>query len=158
MITKVRRATADDAAAVAKLLISVGKVHSDGRPDIYTSPLTKYDEKSAAKLIDESDYIVFVAECGGSVVGELICQVKEQTGTDVFRPRKWLYIDDLCVDEGVRGKGVAQLLMSTAETFARECGCGSVELNCWAFNRRAASFYEKMGYKPQKTEYEKIIR
>ena len=158
MRTKVRRATADDAAAVAKLLISVGNVHSEGRPDIYRSPLTKHDENSAAKLIAESDYIVFVADYEGSICGELICRIEQQPGDQVFRPRKWLYIDDLCVDESVRGKGVAQLLMSTAETFAGECGCGSVELNCWAFNRRAASFYEKMGYKPQKTEYEKIIR
>ena len=42
----VRKADESDAAALAALLVKVGKVHSDGRPDIYRSPLTKHDEIS----------------------------------------------------------------------------------------------------------------
>ena len=153
----VRKADESDAAALAALLVKVGKVHSDGRPDIYRSPLTKHDENSARKLICGKESTVFIAEDNGAAVGELICKIMTHPGDGVFRPRKWLYIDDLCVDESARGTGVAAALVKAAEDAAKQCGCSSVELNCWAFNTRAARFYEKCGYVPQKTEYEKLL-
>ena len=157
MRTKVRRATADDAAAVAKLLISVGNVHSEGRPDIYRSPLTKHDENSAAKLIAESDYIVFVADCEGSICGELICRIEQQPGDQVFRPRKWLYIDDLCVEESERGTGVGRALYEHVLAYARMNGFYNVTLNVWEGNGSALKFYRSLGLKVQKYGMEIIL-
>ena len=154
----VRRATGKDAEAIAGLLTEVGQVHSDGRPDIYRRHITKHTARSAEAMIDGGMYVVYVAECDGNTVGELICKVMERKGDEFYRPRKWLYIDDLCVDDASRGSDAAPLLMGAAEEFARQHGCDSVELNCWAFNKRAMHFYEKMGYTPQKTEYEKLLR
>ncbi len=150
----VRKAVKADAAALAGLLRQVGKVHSDGRPDIYRSPLTKYDEKAAEDLIADESAGVYVAECGGTVVGETIFRIMSREGDGVFLPRKWLYIDDLCVDENSRGGGAALALVEQTKRIAENEGCGAVELNCWAFNTRAAKFYEKAGFRPQKTEYE----
>ena len=39
-------------------------------------------------------------------------------GDGFYRPRKWLYIDDLCVDEGARGHGIAHALEAEAERLA----------------------------------------
>lgn len=155
---KIRPATEKDAAALAALLRQVGSVHAAGRPDIYCAPLTKHDEESARAIIASPDGGVLVAEKDGKVIGELIYRRMSRPCDGFYRARRWLYIDDLCVDESCRGSGAAQALNEAAERIARAEDCDAVELNCWAFNTRAAHFYERMGYKPQKTEYEKILK
>lgn len=154
----VRKAVTGDAEAIAQLLTEVGKVHSEGRSDIYQSDLTKFDAEGVARMIERGEYLAFVAEEDGKVCGEAICRVYERAADGTYKARKWLYVDDLCVTESMRGSYAAEKLMKAAEKYAAECGCVSVELNCWAFNKRAARFYEKCGYAPQKTEYEKILR
>lgn len=154
----IRHADERDSAALAALLRQVGRVHSEGRTDIYCSPLTKHDEQSALAIIQSKDGGVLLAESGGKVIGELIFKRMSRECDGFYRARKWIYIDDLCVDENYRGKGVAKALNDEAERIAYAEGCDAVELNCWAFNTRAAKFYENMGYKPQKTEYEKILK
>ena len=108
-------------------------------------------------MIERGEYLAFVAEENGNVCGETICRICERAADKTHKARKWLYIDDLCVTEKCRGGQAASALIKAAEDYARSCGCVSVELNCWAFNKRAARFYEKSGFVPQKTEYEKIL-
>ncbi len=157
MEIKIRKACESDADALVTLLAQVGRTHSEGRPDIYCSPLSKHTNESAKKLIADRSGGVIVAETNGKVCGELIYKIFERGCDGFLKARKWLYIDDLCVDESARGKGVASALISEAESIARRENCGSVELNCWAFNKTAAKVYEKAGFTPQKTEYEKIL-
>ena len=153
----VRKAVKADAAALAGLLRQVGKVHSDGRPDIYRSPLTKYDEKAAEDLIADESAGVYVAECGGTVVGETIFRIMSREGDGVFLPRKWLYIDDLCVDENLRGQHIGRTLYDSVLAFARDQGCYNVTLNVWCCNEKAMKFYEACGLKPQKIGMEVIL-
>ena len=107
----IRRATKSDAAALAKLLREVGEVHAKGRPDIYCDNPAKFDESSAAELIGGSGSLVMVAEADGNVVGETICRIVTRKGDGFYRPRKWLYVDDLCVTESMRGSYAAEKLM-----------------------------------------------
>ena len=154
----IRKAEARDAEALAELLRQVGKVHAEGRKDIYCSPLTKHDERSALAIIEAADGGVLIAEADGKVVAELIFKRMSRECDGFYRTRKWIYIDDLCVDENYRGGGVAKALNDEVERIAREEDCDAVELNCWAFNERAVKFYKRMGYAPQKTQYEKILK
>ena len=63
--------------------------------------------------------------------------------------RKELYIDDLCVDESARGKGVATKLFHYVSDTAKAMGADFITLNVWQGNS-ALNFYEKMGMKPRK--------
>lgn len=157
MEIKIRKACESDADALVTLLAQVGRTHSEGRPDIYCSPLSKHTNESAKKLIADRSGGVIVAETNGKVCGELIYKIFERGCDGFLKARKWLYIDDLCVDESARGNGIASALIAEAENIARGNGCVSVELNCMAFNTAAAKVYEKAGFTPQKTEYEKIL-
>ena len=70
---------------------------------------------------------------------------------------KTLYIDDLCVDESMRGKHVGKSLYEYVLAYAREQGCYNVTLNVWADNEKAVGFYEKLGLKVQKMGMEEIL-
>ena len=58
---------------------------------------------------------------------------------------KTLYIDDLCVDETMRGKHIGKLLYNAALDYAREHGCYNLTLNVWSCNESAMKFYESCG-------------
>ena len=70
---------------------------------------------------------------------------------------KTLYIDDLCVDEKFRGKGVGKELYEAALSLAKEKGCYNLTLNVWSCNESAIHFYESMGLIPQKIGMEMIL-
>ena len=57
----------------------------------------------------------------------------------------WLYIDNLWVADGWRGRGLGARLMARAEREAVRRGCGSAWTDTFSF--QAPGFYRKLGYK-----------
>ena len=70
---------------------------------------------------------------------------------------KTLYIDDLCVDEKMRGQHIGKELYNAALALAKESGCYNLTLNVWSCNASALRFYESCGLVPQKICMEKIL-
>ena len=68
-----------------------------------------------------------------------------------------LYIDDICVDEGARGRHIGKALYEHIVCYGREQGFYNITLNVWTCNPSALSFYEAMGLVPQKICMEKIL-
>ena len=140
-----------------RLLQQVGQVHHEIRPDLFRSGAQKYNEADLAALLKDPNRPILIAEEDGQVAGYCFCIFQEVRGDSVLCDRKTLYIDDLCLDENVRGSGIAKALYEKACQFARESGCQAVTLNVWQGNDRAMAFYEKMGMKPQKIGMETIL-
>ena len=70
---------------------------------------------------------------------------------------KTLYIDDLCVDEQLRGQHIGKQIYQAVIAFAKENGCYNVTLNVWSLNESAMKFYQACGLKPQKVSMETIL-
>ena len=140
-----------------RLLQQVGQVHHEIRPDLFRSGAQKYNEADLAALLKDPNRPILIAEEDGQVAGYCFCIFQEVRGDSVLCDRKTLYIDDLCLDENLRGSGIAKALYEKACQFARESGCQAVTLNVWRGNDRAMAFYEKMGMKPQKIGMETIL-
>ncbi len=132
-----------------RLLRQVGQVHRDIRPDIFRPGVQKYNETELAQLLTDSQRPIFVAAEDGNVLGYCFCIHQEYVGSSVLTDRKELYIDDLCVDESIRGRGVATALYRHVTAYAKDCGCAFVTLNVWQGNDSAMAFYEKMGLTPR---------
>lgn len=156
-MTGIRQANENDIAALGKLLLQVHKVHSDARPDIFVSGSKKYDDTQLRHILNDRYRPIFVAEDNGCVVGYVFCVFIDNGNEPSHTNIKTLYIDDLCVDESCRGKGVGKLLYDHALKFAKGNGCYNVTLNVWADNKNAVSFYEKIGMKIQKIGMEIIL-
>jgi len=139
---------------IIALLHQVGDVHHEIRPDIFRAGALKYDETVLKEILSDETKPIFAAVEGESVLGYCFCQLRTCRGSTVLTDREELYIDDVCVDETVRGKGIAQALYHHTLAFAKEKGCAFVTLNVWEGNHRAAKFYEKMGMTPRSTNME----
>lgn len=154
---KIRRAVKGDIQAIDKLLYEVHKVHSDARPDIFKAGAKKYTDDELTRILNDDDTPVFVAERDGSVVGYAFCIHRQFLNNNNMTDIKTLYIDDLCVDEAVRGEHIGRQIYEYVLKFAKQNGYYNVTLNVWADNTNAVKFYEKIGMQIQKIGMEKIL-
>jgi GNAT superfamily N-acetyltransferase len=90
----------------------------------------------------KEDSTVFVARDDEQMVGYIQLF---PSFSSVSMKRVWI-LNDLLVQESHRKKGVAKLLMSAAENFARETGAVRIILSTQVSNVAAQSLYESLGY------------
>lgn len=154
---EIRFANEKDIPGMIRLLQQVGQVHHEIRPDLFRAGAQKYDEAALQVLLADPKRPILIADLDGTVAGYAFCILQETQADPVLCDRKVLYIDDLCVEETIRGKGVATALYQQVLAYAKSLGCHSVTLNVWCGNDSAMAFYEKCGLKPQKIGMEKIL-
>ena len=152
----IRFAQKQDIDGIIALLKQVGQVHHEGRPDIFRSGAQKYDAAQVLSMLGTSNPI-FVAVEDGTVLGYGFCQQKAYENDPVIADHRELYIDDICVDESARGKGVGKAIYGEICRYAKEAGCYNVTLNVWSCNPGAMKFYEKLGLVPQKIGMEQVL-
>ena len=154
---EIRFATIEDVPGILQLLKQVGAVHHRGRPDIFRSNAQKYGPSQVIAMLDSFKTPIFVAVEDGAVLGYCFCIVHEHEKDPVLTDRTELYIDDLCVDENCRGKGIGKRLYENACRYGKMRGCSSITLNVWCCNESAMKFYESLGMKPQKIGMEMLL-
>ena len=153
----IRLAVEKDIPKMLDLLSQVCLVHHNGRPDIFKIG-TKYSTDELKVLLADKERPILVAvDENDSVMGYCFCIFQQHNDNSVLTDIKTLYIDDLCVDENLRGKHIGKQLYQAAVKLAKENGCYNLTLNVWSCNPSALRFYESMGLKPQKIGMEMIL-
>ena len=153
----IRLANKGDLDDINKLLFQVHKVHSDARPDLFKAGAKKYNDKELLEIINDEKRPIFVCVDNGVIIGYAFCIFKDNKNIHSLCDYTSIYIDDLCVDEKYRGKGIGKDLYEFVVDFARKSGCYNVTLNVWADNKNAVKFYEKLGMRIQKIGMEVIL-
>ena len=154
---EIRFAKMSDVPAILELLRQVGQVHHQGRPDIFRSGAQKYSASEVIALLDDPENPIFIAEEENVVLGYAFCQMVTHEKDPVMTDRTELYLDDLCVDESTRGKGVGKALYAAVKKYAAQRKCHSVFLNVWNCNETAYKFYVNLGLTPRKTYMEALL-
>lgn len=154
----IRRAMEKDIPRMGELLEQVNLVHHNGRPDIFKIGRKYTDEELVAILADESKPILVSVDEQDEVEGYAFCIFQQHVGSQLLTDIKTLYIDDLCVDETLRGKHIGRALYEAAAELAKASGCYNLTLNVWSCNESAMRFYEKCGLVPQKVGMELILK
>ena len=155
---KVRMAQEKDIARIHSLLAQVAMFHHKGRPDLFKPGKSKYtDEELKALLQDSNRPILAAVDDNDCMQGYAFCIFRQYKDHNIMTDIKTLYIDDLCVDETMRGKHIGRLLYNAALDYAREHGCYNLTLNVWSCNESAMKFYESCGLKPQKVGMEILL-
>lgn len=155
---KIRRAQEQDMDGINNLLLQVCLVHHKGRPDLFKYGAKKYSDDELKAIINDDSRPIFVAvDEHNSVLGYAFCIFQQYVGNNIMTDIKTLYIDDLCVDEQLRGRHIGKQIYQAVIAFARENGCYNVTLNVWSLNESAMKFYQACGLKPQKVGMETIL-
>ena len=154
----IRRAQEKDMQGLQRLLLQVAMVHHMGRPDLFRGESRKYTEKQLQDMLRDDEKPIFVGvDERDFVMGYAFCVFQQHVNDNILTDVKTLYIDDLCVDETIRGQHIGKSIYEFVVGFARQNGCYNVTLNVWSCNAPAAKFYESCGLKPQKMGMETIL-
>ena len=152
----IRLARAEDIPRLQELLGQILIVHHQARPDVFKSKGSKFTDAELEAVINDSKKPVFVYEDDeGRILGHLFLMIKEETENDgPQKAVKTLFIDDLCVDQEVRGQHIGERLFEYVKNEAKQRGCYEVTLNVWTGNTSAERFYERMGMRTKKRQME----
>lgn len=150
----IRNMRREDYAEVDRLMAQVHKIHVQGRPDLYINVEHIYSMDEFEKMVENEDMITVLAEEDEKTVG--ICIISMRAKTCMVKCRT-AYMEDLCIDEICRGKGIGKAMFLYAKEKAKEMGAERLDLMVWAFNENALKFYEEMGMKPQRYIYEEHL-
>lgn len=155
---EIRRAKEQDMDGINNLLQQVCLVHHKGRPDLFKYGAKKYTDDQLRAIIHDDCRPIFTAvDAQGTVLGYAFCVFQQHVDDNILTDIKTLYIDDLCVDENIRGQHIGKSLYEYVLAFAREKECYNVTLNVWSLNEAAMKFYQACGLKPQKVGMETIL-
>jgi hypothetical protein len=94
---EVRFARGEDIPGIIKLLQQVGRVHHEGRPDLFRVNAQKYSSSQVLDMLGKMP--IFVAVENGVVLGYGFCMFEQFRDHSVMTDRTTLYIDDICVLE-----------------------------------------------------------
>ncbi len=155
----IRRAVVADMDGINKLLHQVLMVHHHGRPDLFKPNAKKYTDDELADIISDDTRPIFVAvDAHNQVAGYAFCVFVQHVNNNILTDVKTLYVDDLCVDETLRGQHIGKSLYDYVVNFAKDSGCYNLTLNVWSCNQSAMRFYEKCGLTPQKIGMELFLQ
>ena len=154
----IRRAIEKDIPKMGDLLRQVCLVHHNGRPDIFKVGRKYSDTELQALLQDENRPILVAVDDTDAVLGYCFCIYQQHVDSSVLTDIKTLYIDDLCVDESLRGQHIGKALYEAAVQLAKDSDCYNLTLNVWSCNASALRFYEAQGLTPQKVCMELVLR
>ena len=153
----IRKALEKDIPKIEDLLAQVCLVHHKGRPDIFKVGRKYSEEELKVLLKDENRPVLVCVDENDEVTGYCFCVYQRHVDNSVLTDIKTLYIDDLCVDENLRGRHIGKKLYEAAVKLAKDSGCYNLTLNVWSCNPSAMKFYEAQGLVPQKIGMELIL-
>ena len=82
-----------------------------------------------------------------AVTGYVSAREVQRTDTPYRFAHRVLYIDQLCVARSARRKGRGRRLIDAMKSVAMDRGFSHVELDIWAFNDEARSFFRSVGFR-----------
>lgn len=128
-----RQATLSDKSAIEELFMDMLRA-------IYgEDPKGGYEEDYLLRFFGPSEDVIIVAENKGEVIGYISVEVKRED-------REYVYIDDFCVDEKYRSRGIGTKLLSYSEEAAKNAGIYDILLHVEESNLPARRLYERSGY------------
>lgn len=155
---KVRMASEKDIGRIHELLSQVAMVHHRGRPDLFKSGQRKYTDDQLKEILKDKSRPIFAAvDEDDRLLGYAFCIFQQHLNDNILTDIKTLYIDDLCVDESLRGSHIGTAIYGAVLDYARSQRCYNVTLNVWSCNESAMKFYQARGLKPQKVGMEVIL-
>src|SRR5699024_1736101 len=101
----VRRAEKKDTPRIQQLLWQVEQVHHRIRPDLFRDGGRKYTDAQLADILaDDARPVLAAVDENDRLLGYAFCKFVEYRDDNIMQDRRTLYLDDLCVDETLRGQ------------------------------------------------------
>jgi len=154
MAITVRKATRDDAPAVARMAIALFALHVGWDPQRFTQVATA---DGAARYYGEraADGRVIVAEADGVVVGFAYFEYEERDYVNLLSNVVWLH--DIYVEDSQRGSGAGSALLRAVKDEAKSLAADKVLLTVAAKNATGQKLFTRNGFRTTMHEMMLVI-
>ncbi len=142
----IRFAREDELERINALCKQVNDIHVAGKPDVFKPGFGKELQDHIKDIWNDPEQEIVVADEEGVLCGFAVLHHINKPENPYMFERDFLDIDEFCVDENHRRKGVATELIAFIKDYAKEKGFRRLELNMWEFNKGALSLYESVGF------------
>ena len=115
----------------------------------YTDLENGFEENYLDKFYIDDTNLIFAAEYSGKVIGFLSVNNYKENG--------YIYLDDFCVSEDFRGKGIGTELIRMASDFAKEQQVGRILTHVESANKESIAFYKNRGFQPVETQGHRLL-
>lgn len=134
----------EDRIAIEALAQQIHRMHVQWRPDIYELvdemwPQERFDDAVTQRQL-------FTAKIDKKIVGYVLVKIRDYERGGLVK-RKVLLIDEICVDESLRNRGIGTEMTSDVRAIARAYGCTDLQLGVYPQNNEALAFYQKCGFR-----------
>jgi len=146
MNIEIRSVTEADFEQVGYIFAEENRFHAELVPEIIQIADPIMTQEWFDDVLNDPSKTLFVAEMGTDVVGVALVELRNSGDDPIFRQRRYTHINEVAVTASHRGQGVGRLLMERIHQWSRAQGIAEIELQVWASNGQAISFYEKLGY------------
>lgn len=148
-IVRIETASPADTDTLARLNQHVHKLHIEAVPHFFKRPNQQEVATFFKELLGKDNWRAFIAYVDDTAVGYVLVTTGERPVNTFSLARRWLYIDQISVEPNWQGQGVGRELMKAALQYAREAGLDNIEVDTWAFNSAAQSFFQSVGFQPK---------
>jgi diamine N-acetyltransferase len=138
--------TGRDLDDLVRLNLAVHELHVGAEPGYFRRPDHTEVVGWFRDVLDGGDYHVLVAETDGDVVGYLLYEVIDRPDGTFRRASRTVYVHQLAVEPAARSRGIGRGLLDAARRRAETVGATRVELDTWAFNHDAVTFFRRCGF------------
>ena len=143
-----------DREAVNRLACQVHAMHVGWLPETYEMPREMYPPERFREAIAERS--LYVARLHSAVVGYVSLKIRNYDSPGLVK-RKVLLIDEIAVEETLRGQGVGTEMMEDVRALAKTLGCTSLQLGGYPQNAAAVAFYQKCGFTVRSLEMQRKL-
>ena len=137
----IRRAVEADLPVAVRLFATPD--HGNVKHEDLGPPLPSCYAEALAKIADDPDNALMVAELEGNVVGAFHLTVIQYVAN---RGGRVAQIENVIVDPAARSQGIGETMMRWAIDEARRRGCFRIQLTSNKVRERAHRFYERLGF------------
>ena len=144
---EVRFAKENELVRINELRKQVNDVHVEGKPDVFKPGFSDELRDFINVIWNDPEQEIVVAVADDVICGFAIIHHINKPENPFMKERDYLDIEEFCVDESWRRRGVGTELIAYIRDYALEHAIHRIELSVWTFNDAAINLYESMGFK-----------
>jgi len=145
---KIEKATKDKIRDIVSLNSFVQEIHREHHPDHFKSSKLISSETYSFfdRIVDAENNYIFIAYQDNDPVGYIWFTIDIIPENPFKTARKQVYIHQIVVHKQYRRQSIGKSLFEKAEEIARQHNVDNYELDTWAFNSNAHTFFKKLGF------------
>ena len=140
----IRKAEYKDLPALRELYLALEKDGVFYQPEHFV--IGTRDDEFFKNIFESTTQDILVADIDGEAVGFVHVMILNQKKVSCLKVQSLVYMQDLCVREDLRSKGIGSELVQAAKAYGKEFGVDFIRTQVFPGNVDGMRFYERNGF------------